>query len=277
MARTRRYQRRTRVRKPRPARPSCCGRSGASRSRPRAWSTSTSRARTSRCSRARASPSARSAGYTPGRRRAHDRLERHRAHRRAAHQAVHRGARADGHARWSTCPPASTSAPATWTSATSSPGWPRPSRSRRSATTTSVGLIGFTDQVEVFVPPRSGRKHVLAVVQQLLTHEARRAAAPVPRPASSTWPASRAATAWRSSSPTSSTCCPTSPRPGARRRARLRGRPGLRARDQGRPSPPRPDPHPRRGPGRARAARARSRRASRTSSSSASAASSSST
>lgn len=36
-----------------------------------------------------------------------------------------------------------------------------------------VGLIGFTDQVEVFVPPRSGRKHVLAVVQQLLTHEAR--------------------------------------------------------------------------------------------------------
>ncbi len=36
-----------------------------------------------------------------------------------------------------------------------------------------VGLIGFTDEVEVFVPPRSGRKHVLAVVQQLLTHEAR--------------------------------------------------------------------------------------------------------
>jgi uncharacterized protein (DUF58 family) len=37
-----------------------------------------------------------------------------------------------------------------------------------------VGLIGFTDEVEVFVPPRSGRKHVLAVVQQLLTHETRR-------------------------------------------------------------------------------------------------------
>jgi uncharacterized protein (DUF58 family) len=34
-----------------------------------------------------------------------------------------------------------------------------------------VGLIGFTDQVEVFVPPRSGRKHVLAVVQRVLTHE----------------------------------------------------------------------------------------------------------
>lgn len=36
-----------------------------------------------------------------------------------------------------------------------------------------VGLIGFTDQVEVFVPPRSGRKHVLAVVQQILTHQPR--------------------------------------------------------------------------------------------------------
>ncbi|NVB37892.1 DUF58 domain-containing protein [Pseudenhygromyxa sp. WMMC2535] len=36
-----------------------------------------------------------------------------------------------------------------------------------------VGLIGFTDRVEVFVPPRSGRKHVLAVVQQILTHKPR--------------------------------------------------------------------------------------------------------
>lgn len=34
-----------------------------------------------------------------------------------------------------------------------------------------VGLIGFTDRVEVFVPPRSGRKHVLAVIQRVLTHE----------------------------------------------------------------------------------------------------------
>jgi len=33
-----------------------------------------------------------------------------------------------------------------------------------------VGLIGFSDRVEVFVPPRSGRKHVLSVVQQVLTH-----------------------------------------------------------------------------------------------------------
>jgi uncharacterized protein (DUF58 family) len=34
-----------------------------------------------------------------------------------------------------------------------------------------VGLIGFTDRVEVFVPPRAGRKHVLAVVQRVLTHQ----------------------------------------------------------------------------------------------------------
>ncbi len=33
-----------------------------------------------------------------------------------------------------------------------------------------VGLIGFTDRVEVFVPPRSGRKHVLAVIQRVLSH-----------------------------------------------------------------------------------------------------------
>jgi uncharacterized protein (DUF58 family) len=37
-----------------------------------------------------------------------------------------------------------------------------------------VGLVGFTEDVEVFVPPRSGRKHVLAVVQQVLTHRPRR-------------------------------------------------------------------------------------------------------
>lgn len=34
-----------------------------------------------------------------------------------------------------------------------------------------VGLIGFTDQIEVFVPPRSGRKHVLSVIQRVLTHQ----------------------------------------------------------------------------------------------------------
>lgn len=35
----------------------------------------------------------------------------------------------------------------------------------------SVGLLGFTDRVEAFVPPRSGRKHVLAVVQRVLSHQ----------------------------------------------------------------------------------------------------------
>lgn len=34
-----------------------------------------------------------------------------------------------------------------------------------------VGLIGFTDRVEMFVPPRSGRKHVLAVIQRVLSHQ----------------------------------------------------------------------------------------------------------
>lgn len=36
-----------------------------------------------------------------------------------------------------------------------------------------VGLIGFSDRTEVFVPPRSGRKHVLAVVQHILTHQSK--------------------------------------------------------------------------------------------------------
>ncbi|RMG99524.1 MAG: DUF58 domain-containing protein [Deltaproteobacteria bacterium] len=34
-----------------------------------------------------------------------------------------------------------------------------------------VGLIGFTDRVEVFVPPRKGRKHVLSVLSRILSHE----------------------------------------------------------------------------------------------------------
>lgn len=32
-----------------------------------------------------------------------------------------------------------------------------------------VGLLGYSDQVEVMVPPRTGRKHVLKVVQKVLT------------------------------------------------------------------------------------------------------------
>ena len=51
-----------------------------------------------------------------------------------------------------------------------------------------VGLIGFTDRVEVFVPPRSGRKHVLSVIQRVLSHVPEHRApllGPGPEPASS--------------------------------------------------------------------------------------------
>ncbi|MGB1698825.1 MAG: DUF58 domain-containing protein [Nannocystaceae bacterium] len=34
-----------------------------------------------------------------------------------------------------------------------------------------VGVIGYTDEVELFVPPRSGRKHVLAVISRILGHQ----------------------------------------------------------------------------------------------------------
>lgn len=34
-----------------------------------------------------------------------------------------------------------------------------------------VGLLGYSDQVELMVPPRSGRKHVLKVIQKVLTHQ----------------------------------------------------------------------------------------------------------
>ena len=33
-----------------------------------------------------------------------------------------------------------------------------------------VGLIVFTDEVEVFVPPKKGKQHVLRVVSQILSH-----------------------------------------------------------------------------------------------------------
>lgn len=36
-----------------------------------------------------------------------------------------------------------------------------------------VGLLGYSDQVEVMVPPRTGRKHVLSVIQKVLTHKPR--------------------------------------------------------------------------------------------------------
>ena len=34
-----------------------------------------------------------------------------------------------------------------------------------------VGLVLFTDRVEKFIPPKKGKKHVLRVIRELLTHE----------------------------------------------------------------------------------------------------------
>ena len=36
-----------------------------------------------------------------------------------------------------------------------------------------VGLVAFTDRVEKYVPPKKGRKHVLAVLSEILTHRPR--------------------------------------------------------------------------------------------------------
>jgi uncharacterized protein (DUF58 family) len=36
-----------------------------------------------------------------------------------------------------------------------------------------VGLLAFTDRVERFIPPKKGKKHVLAVLSEILTHRAR--------------------------------------------------------------------------------------------------------
>jgi uncharacterized protein (DUF58 family) len=37
-----------------------------------------------------------------------------------------------------------------------------------------VGLILFTDEIEKFMPPRKGRRHVLRVIREILFHEPRR-------------------------------------------------------------------------------------------------------
>ena len=36
-----------------------------------------------------------------------------------------------------------------------------------------VGLIVFTDEIELFVPPKKGKRHVLRVIREILAHEAR--------------------------------------------------------------------------------------------------------
>ena len=47
-----------------------------------------------------------------------------------------------------------------------------------------VGLIIFTDEVERFVPPKKGKKHVLRVISEILTFRSQAAGAP-------TWPRAR--------------------------------------------------------------------------------------
>src|SRR5215469_12947295 len=37
-----------------------------------------------------------------------------------------------------------------------------------------VALLLFTDEVEMFIPPRKGRRHILRIVRELLTHKPRR-------------------------------------------------------------------------------------------------------
>ena len=41
-----------------------------------------------------------------------------------------------------------------------------------------VGLILFSDEVEKFIPPRKGRRHVLRVIREVLFFEAKRLPAP---------------------------------------------------------------------------------------------------
>ena len=55
-----------------------------------------------------------------------------------------------------------------------------------------VGLIIFTDEVERFVPPKKGKKHVLRVVSEILSFSEPRAGGPTSAPGSSSWATSRA-------------------------------------------------------------------------------------
>src|ERR1700704_5626801 len=43
-----------------------------------------------------------------------------------------------------------------------------------------VGLLLFTDQVELFVPPRKGRRHILRVIREVLAFEPKRRATNIP-------------------------------------------------------------------------------------------------
>jgi uncharacterized protein (DUF58 family) len=43
-----------------------------------------------------------------------------------------------------------------------------------------VALLLFTDEVELFIPPRKGRRHILRLVREMLAHEPRRPATDIP-------------------------------------------------------------------------------------------------
>ena len=109
------------------------------------------------------------------RRRAHHRLERDRAHRRAVRQALRRGARAHGDAagrrqrldalrqrcgRSSASSPPSSRALLAFSAITNND---------------KVGLVIFTDRIELAVPPRKGTRHVLRVIREVLSLQPRRA------------------------------------------------------------------------------------------------------
>ena len=109
--------------------------------------------------------------YIARRRHPRHRLERVGAHERAVRQAVRRGARDDRASCWSTC-------------RRSGRFGSREQEKRELAAEIAamvafsaiknndrVGLIIFTDEVERFVPPKKGKKHVLRVISEILSFE----------------------------------------------------------------------------------------------------------
>ena len=86
-----------------------------------------------------------------------------------------------------------------------------------------VGLIIFTDEVERFVPPKKGKKHVLRVISEILAFRSRAARTDLAS-GSSSWGTSRAGARSRSWSPTSS--APVASYERALRIARAAPRPG---------------------------------------------------
>ena len=61
-----------------------------------------------------------------------------------------------------------------------------------------VGLIIFTDEVERFVPPKKGKKHVLRVISEILSFRAALAAHLDRRGRSTSWGGSPAGGRWPS-------------------------------------------------------------------------------